>query len=121
MRSVRSLCPPLGLVAVLWACPASSQDSLDVVFHAIDSGSARVFAPGQFNEWGPNRDGRIEADAPSAMHLVDESVGLWRYVTRLAVGEMYEYKIHTHADDAGGGHDHCRKVSIPALRTTLPF
>jgi glycosidase len=81
--------------------PASSQDSLDVTFHAIDVVSTRLFVPGQFNDWGPNQDGRISVDAPTAMQSLDTPPGLWRYTHRLAVGERFEYKIHTHADEAG--------------------
>ena len=77
--------------------------SQDVIFRYIpgdDQTVFRAFLPGEFNNWGPNNNGAIEANAPSLMNLVD-TLGQWIYSIPLDIGSTYEYKVHVHLNEAG--------------------
>ncbi|MFW5973383.1 MAG: alpha-amylase family glycosyl hydrolase, partial [Bacteroidota bacterium] len=96
------------LTAILLFLPraAAAQDSLDVLFRYLpdlegtEPNVVRAYLPGNFNNWGPNSNGRIAIDAPSRMTL-DENDDEYRYTIRLRVGETYTYKVHYHRNSSG--------------------
>ena len=77
--------------------------SQDVTFRYIPGDEQtvfRAFLPGEFNNWGPNNNGVIEANAPSLMTFVD-TLGQWVYTIPLDIGSTHEYKVHVHLNEAG--------------------
>ena len=64
------------------------------------SGVVRAFLPGDFNDWGPNTDGRIDVAAPSLMTF-DDSLDQWLYSINLNVGATHSYKVHLHNNTTG--------------------
>lgn len=91
------------LATVGGSMPAAGQN-LDVTFRYVpaESGSPviRAFLPGEFNNWGPNNNGVIAANAPSLMTFQD-SIGQWLYTIPLDIGTTYQYKVHLHFNEAG--------------------
>ncbi|HUF10213.1 MAG TPA: alpha-amylase family glycosyl hydrolase [Rhodothermales bacterium] len=77
---------------------------LDVTFRYVEEGSfVRAFLPGEFNNWGPNSNGRISVGAVSSMAKVD-SLNQWIYAIPLTVGTTYQYKIHLHLNGDGSSN-----------------
>ncbi len=64
----------------------------------------RAFVPGEFNNWGPNANGRISAGAASEMSY-DAASGAWLKTLTLRVGQRYLYKFHIHRDASGAQAD----------------
>jgi glycosidase len=98
---LRTLALALALVPL-----AHAQDSLDVTFRFLPDLTApavqpvRVFVPGEFNDWGPNTDGRIQPGAPSQATFVEDA-NEYVYTERLRVGESYDWKFHLHLNASG--------------------
>ncbi len=92
------------LLTLLFASPTeSSAQSVDVLFRYVRQPSdsfVRVYAPGEFNNWGPNSSGVIAPSAPSQMTF-DAASGEYQYAVSLAPGNDYQYKIHFHYNDSG--------------------
>ncbi|MDZ7725830.1 MAG: alpha-amylase family glycosyl hydrolase [candidate division KSB1 bacterium] len=92
------------IVFIIWAAAslAFSQDSVNVVFRYSPSSQdvKRAFAPGTFNNWGPNNNGRIQPDAPSQMTFVD-SLNLYIKPIWLETGDTHNYKFHEQYDASG--------------------
>ena len=88
---------------VLVALQASAQP-VEVTFRWIPSEPVeRAFLPGEFNNWGPNSNGRIASNAPSLMTF-DSTSGQWLYKTTLMTGETYQYKIYIHRNSSGSNY-----------------
>lgn len=90
-------------IIALSTCLNVYGQSQDVTFRYIPGEEQtvfRAFLPGEFNNWGPNNNGVIEASAPSLMTFVD-TLGQWVYTIPLDIGTTYEYKVHVHLNEAG--------------------
>ncbi|HAA16591.1 MAG TPA: hypothetical protein DCE41_34735 [Cytophagales bacterium] len=76
--------------------------TIPVTFRFLDPDRtyARVFVPGEFNNWGPNSDGAIAAGAISEM-TYNTQFGYWEKEVQLEVGQRYEYKFHYHLNEEG--------------------
>jgi glycosidase len=64
----------------------------------------RAFVPGEFNNWGPNSNGRISAGAPSEMSY-DASSGAWTKTLQLPTNRRYLYKFHIHRNADGSQYE----------------
>ncbi|TAE31166.1 MAG: T9SS C-terminal target domain-containing protein [Candidatus Kapaibacterium sp.] len=76
--------------------------NINVTFRLADPQKRyiRAFVPGEFNNWGPNANGRISAGAVSEMSY-DAASGAWLKTVNLRVGQRYLYKFHVHRDASG--------------------
>lgn len=85
LKLFSSLC--FAFVALLSFQNLSAQpDSVDVSFFYKPAGKpTSVFLPGEFNNWGPNNNGVISANAPSRMNF-EAASGRWVKTVRLQVG-----------------------------------
>ncbi|MEL6562278.1 MAG: glycoside hydrolase family 13 protein, partial [Bacteroidota bacterium] len=83
-----------------------SQEQITVNFRFNDPGKQyeRVFIPGSFNDWGPNTDGQIAADAPSLM-TYDQQGGFWQKEVTLNTDESFQYKFHVHKNSTGSSFE----------------
>ncbi len=91
------------LFAAWFGVGAAVAQNVDVTFRYVplpDDNVVRVFAPGEFNGWGPNSSGVIAIGAPSAMTFLGGQ-GEWAYTTSLAPGQDYQYKLHFHLNESG--------------------
>lgn len=88
-------------------------DSVDVTFFYKPSGNPSVvYLPGEFNNWGPNSNGTIAANAPSRMTF-DSALGQWTKTVRLRVGGQpgggvpgaYQYKFNENGASNGWRSD----------------
>jgi cyclomaltodextrinase / maltogenic alpha-amylase / neopullulanase len=90
------------LLLLLLASTLPAQERIQVTFRyaASSSRALRAYAPGTFNNWGPNIGGRIAVDAPSRMDYDDS---LRCFVKRVALipGNRVEYKFHEQYDAQG--------------------
>ncbi|NUO79014.1 T9SS type A sorting domain-containing protein [candidate division KSB1 bacterium] len=96
------------LLLFIFACQSFSfaQDSVDVTFYykpAVNPGS--VFVPGEFNNWGPNTNGTINANAPSRMNY-DVANARWFKTVRLRVNGgglagAYQYRFNENGASSG--------------------
>lgn len=87
-----------------------AQDSVSVTFRYFPENSVqRVMLPGDFNDFGPNDEGRIPATSPSLMNI-NVPKGLWYKTVRLEIGggestyqgtAGYRYKFHEHYNSNG--------------------
>ena len=104
---MRLLRPGISIVCLFLvvALPANGQQQ-QVTFRWIpdgQSGVVRAFLPGDFNDWGPDLDGLIDAEAPSLMTF-DEALDQWLYSINLNVGATHSYKVHLHNNASGSNN-----------------
>ncbi len=96
------------LLLFMLACQSFTlaQDSVDVTFYYKPAGNpGSVFVPGEFNNWGPNSNGTINANAPSRMNY-DVANARWFKTIRLRVnggglGGAYQYKFNENGSGSG--------------------
>lgn len=96
------------LLLFVFACQNFSfaQDSVDVTFYYKPLGNpSSVFVPGEFNNWGPNTNGTIAANAPSRMNY-DVANARWFKTVRLRVNGgglagAYQYRFNENGSNSG--------------------
>ncbi len=104
MKNILRIACITALLILLLEGTASPQasDSLSVNFRLSDESHkfVHVFLPGDFNNWGPNSNGKIDSSAPSSMQY-DQNLRCWTKQYRFKTGTLHSYKFYIQFDSAG--------------------
>jgi glycosidase len=89
-----------------FAAFAAAQTNTAITFRLADPQRqyVRAFVPGEFNNWGPNSNGRISAGAPSEMSY-DAASGAWTKTIQLLANRRFLYKFHIHRNADGSQYE----------------
>ncbi|MBN2104560.1 T9SS type A sorting domain-containing protein [bacterium] len=97
---------PNRILLIMLICPGLfrhqgiAQTSVNVTFRFYPASESviRAFVPGSFNNWGPNSNGIIAANAPSRM-VWSDTLQCYVKIIPLNANTIYQYKFHEHPDN----------------------